>query len=108
MKIRKITRRATLALVAFWTAGFALTSFSALPAPSPQIELTPQQLEDSVLTAGRSLYMNNCNRCHALPDVRSYSDLRFTAIVEKMSRKAQMTPEEHDAVLKYLQTIRAM
>ena len=108
MKTRKITSLATLALVAFWVAGFAFTSFSALPAPSPQIELTPQQLEDSVLTAGRSLYLNNCNRCHALPDVRYYSAPRLTAIVAKMSRKAQMTPEQHDAVLKYLQTVRAM
>jgi mono/diheme cytochrome c family protein len=108
MKIRKITSLAALALVALWAAGFAFTSFSGQPAPSPQIELTPQQLEDSVLTVGRSLYMNNCNRCHALPDVRSYSEPRLTAIVAKMSRKAQMTPEQHDAVLKYLQTIRAM
>jgi mono/diheme cytochrome c family protein len=106
MKIRKITSFFALALVAFWAASFASTSFSALPAPSPQIELTPQQLEDSVVTTGRSLYLNNCNRCHVLPDVRPYSAPRLTAIIDKMSRKAQMTPEQHDAVLKYLLTVR--
>ena len=107
MKIRKITRLAALTLVAFWAAGIGSTSFSAQPAPSPNIELTPQQLQDSVITAGRSLYLNNCNRCHVLPDVRSYDAPRLTAIVDKMSRKAQLTPEQHDAVLKYLQSVRA-
>ena len=107
MKLCKITKLGVLALVACWAAGFAFSSFSAQPAPSPQIELTPQQLEDGVLTAGRSLYLNNCNRCHVLPDVRYYSAPRLTAIVDKMSRKAQLTPEQHDAVLKYLQTIRS-
>ena len=107
MKIRKITRLAGLTIVAFWAVGFACTSFSGLPAPTPQIELTPQQLADSVLTAGRTVYFNNCNRCHALPDVRYYSEPRLTAIVDKMSRKAQLTTEQHDAVLKYLQSVRA-
>ena len=108
MKIRKITGLAALALVALWAAGFGATSFSAQPAPGPQPELTPQQLEDTVLTAGRTVYLNNCNRCHVLPDVRYYSAPRLTAIIDKMSRKAQLTAEQHDAVLKYLQTVRAM
>jgi mono/diheme cytochrome c family protein len=108
MKIRKITSLAALPLVALWVAGFGSTSFSAQPVPAQQPEVTSQQYQDSVLTAGRSLYLNNCNRCHALPDVRFYSAPRLTAIVDKMSRKAQMTAEQHDAVLKYLQTIRAM
>jgi mono/diheme cytochrome c family protein len=108
MKIRKITKLAGLSVVAFWTVGFAYTSFSGLPAPSPKIELTPQQLADAVLTAGRTVYFTNCNRCHALPDVRYYSEPRLTAIIDKMSRKAQLTPDQHDAVMKYLQTVRAM
>jgi mono/diheme cytochrome c family protein len=108
MKLRKVTRLAAVTLVVFGAVGFGSTSFSALPAPSPQIELTPQQLQDSVVAAGRSLYLNNCNRCHVLPDVRPYDAPRLTAIVDKMSRKAQLTTEQHDAVLKYLQSIRAM
>jgi mono/diheme cytochrome c family protein len=110
MKIRKIRSLAALTLAAFWAAGFLSTSFSAQPAASqqPQPELTPQQQADSVLTAGRTVYLNNCNRCHALPDVHYYTAPRLTAIVDKMSRKAQLTPEQHDAVLKYLQTIRSI
>jgi mono/diheme cytochrome c family protein len=108
MKIRKISSLAGVTLAAFWVAGFGSTLFSAQPAPSPQIELTSQQLADTVLTAGRTVYFSNCNRCHVLPDVRYYSEPRLTAIVDKMSRKAQLTTDQHDAVLKYLQTIRAM
>jgi mono/diheme cytochrome c family protein len=108
MKTRKITRLAALTMVAFWAVGFASTSFSGLPAPTPPIELTPQQLEDTALIAGRTVYFNNCNRCHALPDVRYYSEPRLTAIVDKMSRKAQLSTDQHDAVMKYLQTVRAM
>ena len=108
MKTRRITSLAGLTIVALWAVGFACTAFSSLPAPTPQIELTPQQQEDLVLTTGRSLYLNNCNRCHVLPDVRPYTEPRLTAIVDKMSRKAQLTTDQHDAVMKYLQTVRAM
>jgi hypothetical protein len=108
MRIRKITKLAGLTTVAFWAVGFAYTSFAGLPAPTPKIELTPQQQADAVLTTGRTVYFNNCNRCHVLPDVRSYTEPRLTAIVDKMSRKAQLTTDQHDAVMKYLQTVRAM
>ena len=115
MKIRNITGVAALALVAFWGLGFGSTSFSAQP-------VTSEQPEDSAVTAGRSEWrpFRHCRRRGrlpaplrpaervALPDVRYYSAPRLTAIVEKMSRKAQMTPEQHDAVLKYLLTIRSM
>ena len=107
MKIRKITRIAGVSLVAFWAAGLGFSAFGGLPAPAQQTELTPEQHADGVLTTGRTLYLNNCNRCHALPDVHYYSEPKLTAIVDKMSRKAQLTPEQHDAVLKYLQTIRS-
>jgi mono/diheme cytochrome c family protein len=101
MKLHSITRLAALALVAFWAAGSGSTSFSAPP-------VTPEKPADDPHSAGRSLYLNSCNRCHALPDVRSYSAPRLTAIVAKMSRKAKMTPEQHDAVLNYLLTLRSL
>lgn len=108
MKLRKSSSLAGLTIAAISVAGFASTAFGGFPAPTPQIELTPEQLQDNVLAAGRSLYVNNCNRCHVLPDVRPYTEPRLTAIVDKMSRKAQLTTDQHDAVMKYLQTVRVM
>ncbi|MEY2518376.1 MAG: hypothetical protein QOF24_135 [Verrucomicrobiota bacterium] len=95
MKRRNIVGVAAVMLAAFWLAGCGSTSFYAPPA-------TPQ------LATGRSLFLNRCIQCHALPEVRKYGAPQLTAIVGKMSGRANLSLEQHDAVLKYLLTIRSM
>lgn len=101
MKRGNIAGAATLALVALWVTGCGSTSFYAPAVPR-------ESANAGTLTAGRSLFLNRCIQCHALPEVRKYSVPQLTAIVGQMSRRANMNTEQHDAVLKYLLTIRSM
>jgi hypothetical protein len=43
-----------------------------------------------------------------LPKVSEFTPAGLTAIVAKMSGRANMNPEQHDAVLKYLLTVRSL
>lgn len=109
MKRRTITGVAALALVAFWLTGCGSASFYAPPVTS-QLVLAAKRdhVDGRTLTAGRSLFLNRCIQCHHLPEVRKYSAPQLTAIVAKMSGRANMSAEQHDAVLKYLLTIHSM
>jgi mono/diheme cytochrome c family protein len=59
------------------------------------------------LAQGRALFLNRCIQCHALPEVVRFNAPRLTAIVAKMSGRANLSPEQHEAVLKYLLTVRS-
>jgi len=59
------------------------------------------------LTAGRAVFLNRCIHCHALPNVCRFDAPRLTAIVAKMSRRANLNAAQHDALLKYLLTVRS-
>jgi mono/diheme cytochrome c family protein len=66
-----------------------------------------QKADAPTLAAGRSVYLHRCIQCHALPDVSRFSPPRLTAVVANMSHRANLNPEQHEAVLKYLLTIRS-
>ena len=59
------------------------------------------------LTQGRAVYVNRCVQCHALPNVAKYDPPRLKAILRIMAGRASLSPEQHDAVLKYLLTARS-
>jgi mono/diheme cytochrome c family protein len=62
----------------------------------------------STLSKGRELFLNRCIQCHALPEVARFDAHRLTAIVARMSGRANLSPEQHEAVLKYLLTVRSL
>jgi len=66
-----------------------------------------QHADGATLTEGRRLYLNRCIQCHALPRVEKYDPQRLTLIVGKMAGRANLNEEQHDAVLKYLLTVRS-
>lgn len=66
-----------------------------------------QNADASTLTEGRRVYLNRCVQCHALPRVAKYDPPRLKAILAIMSDRASLSPEQHDAVLKYLLTVRS-
>lgn len=109
MNRRTITGVAALALVVFWLTGCGSASFYAPPV-TPELVLAAKRghVDARTLTAGRSLFLNRCIQCHALPEMRQYSAPQLTAIVGAMSGRSNLTPEQHDAVLKYLLTIRSL
>jgi mono/diheme cytochrome c family protein len=66
-----------------------------------------QKANAATLTEGRRVYLNRCIQCHALPHVAKYDPERLKRILAVMSKRASLTPEQHDAVLKYLLTVRS-
>lgn len=99
---------ALLALCALLLGGCESTLLSAPPITASFIRAGVRENADApTLAQGRSLFLNRCLQCHALPEVSRFDPPRLTAIVAKMSGRANMNPEQHDAVLKYLLTVRS-
>jgi mono/diheme cytochrome c family protein len=108
MRVRDLWGGAGLALLAFLLGGCETTVSSAPPITASFIRAgTRQDADTRTLAQGRSLFLNRCIQCHALPEVSRFDPPRLTAIVAKMSGRANMNPEQHDAVLKYLLTVRS-
>lgn len=51
---------------------------------------------------GKSIYENNCAKCHKLYDPKSYSRQAWIPILYDMQKKAQLSDAEMDKILAYL------
>jgi mono/diheme cytochrome c family protein len=108
MKTRYLSGCAVLALCPLLLSGCETTVSSAPPITTSFIRAGVREKADArTLVEGRKLYLNRCIQCHALPEVSRLDPPRLTAIVAKMSGRANMNPEQHEAVLKYLLTVRS-
>jgi hypothetical protein len=61
-----------------------------------------------MLSSGRSLLLHRCIQCHAPPDAAKLSPERLRNILATMAGRAHLSPEEHEAVLKYLLAARSL
>jgi len=59
------------------------------------------------LAEGRKVFLTRCISCHALPDATRYDSARIPRIVSWMSGRAHLTPEQKEALTKYLLTVRS-
>jgi mono/diheme cytochrome c family protein len=106
-------KRLILGLVVLGAFGLFLSGCESSPAVAPPITASflragvRQHADGPTLTEGRRLYLNRCIQCHALPQVAKYDPERLTVIVAKMAGRANLSEEQHDAVLKYLLTMRS-
>ena len=108
MRVRDIWSVAALALCALLLGGCETTLSSAPPVTASFIRAGARQEADArILVQGRSLFLNRCIQCHALPEVARFDSPRLTAIVGTMSGRANMNAEQHEALLKYLLTVRS-
>lgn len=58
------------------------------------------------LSAGRELFLAKCNDCHGHPDIKLIADDRWPGILERMAKKADLTPEQTERVLHFILTAR--
>ena len=58
------------------------------------------------LNAGRELFVAKCNDCHGHPDIKRIADDRWPGILERMGKKADLTPEQTETVLRFVLTTR--
>jgi mono/diheme cytochrome c family protein len=105
--------RLIVGFVVLGASGFFLGGCESNPAVAPPITASflragvRHQADGPTLNEGRRLYLNRCIQCHALPQVAKYDSQGLTAVVAKMAGRANLSEEQHDAVLKYLLTLRS-
>jgi hypothetical protein len=54
------------------------------------------------LERGRTLFVHRCIECHTLPAIWKYSKRDWPQIVNDMSHRASLKPDERDAVIAYI------
>lgn len=99
------------------TAAVATTSTGTSapigPAPAPTTDISAAQVDaaktkypDATMDAlkrGHDIYFGaTCTRCHGAKKITNFSADELPDIIENMARKARISPEEKDAVLKYV------
>jgi hypothetical protein len=106
MTIRDLLTLAALTLCGLFFNGCASTPSAAPPVTASLVRAGVRQKADGpALAAGRSLFLNRCIQCHALPDVSRLTTGRLNVVIPIMTQRAKMTAEQHDTLRKYLLTV---
>jgi len=98
----------TLAVAALLQASCQSNLKSAPPITESLLRAGVRQNADgATLAEGRKVFVNRCILCHVLPEVAHYDSARLPGIVGWMSGRAHLTPEQKEALVKYLLTVRS-
>ena len=90
------------------------TSASVNPASSTnvsnaQVEAAKIKFPDATietLRKGRNLYYGTCTNCHGAKKITNFSEEELPGIIDHMAKKAKISAEEKDAVLKYVMGVK--
>ena len=55
------------------------------------------------LEHGRSIYVSRCGSCHAAPEPKEVMQQTDADMVKEMADRAKLTPEEQQAVMRFLE-----
>jgi cytochrome c5 len=81
---------------------------SAPPVTAAFIDAAHRKQPDApTLEAGRRVFLNRCIPCHALPNMAGEDSAQIPRIVGWMSGRAHLTPEQHEALVKYLLAVKS-
>ena len=81
-----------------------------IPPVTSQMARAPHQKPAtgiSTLERGRTLFAHRCIECHTLPPMWKYSREDWPQIVNDMSHRSNLKPQERDAVIAYILAARA-
>ena len=76
-----------------------------VPPVTPKMIATSHGKRDgdlSKLGRGRTLFAHRCIECHTLPPIWKYSKEDWPKIVDDMSHRASLKPEDREAVIAYI------
>ena len=76
------------------------TDTSNLYIPTPSDVSANATLDE--LNQGRTLYIDNCNRCHSLYTPESFSSSQWKSVMNQMAPKTRLTTSEVTLVTKYV------
>ena len=109
MAIRDLLALAALTLCGPFFNGCESTLSSAPPVTASLIRAGVREKADGpTLAAGRTLFLNRCIQCHALPDVTGLTISRLNVVIPIMSQRANMTAEQYNTLRKYLLTVHSL
>lgn len=69
------------------------------PPPTPTTEVTTLTAE---LAEGKSLYENNCAKCHELYDRKQFSGAQWSPILYRMQKEAGISDADRDKIFNYV------
>ena len=80
--------------------------YSCSPKVVPVTETKEENKTTIVLTAelaeGKSIYENNCNKCHKLYNPSDYSAVEWVPILNEMQKKAHLDDVARNKIYNYL------
>ncbi|HXU28774.1 MAG TPA: hypothetical protein VN698_16210 [Bacteroidia bacterium] len=84
------------------------------PAPSnevsnAQVDAAKTKFPDATMDAlkkGHDIYYGTCTNCHGAKRITNFSEEELPGIIDNMARKAKISAEEKDAVLKYVMGVK--
>lgn len=83
---------------------------AALPRPSPATVTRAQgRWPDSSLAQleqGRSMFVQRCSGCHALPLPDSRTEAEWKKVMDEMAAEAKLTPDERVLVERFVLSVR--
>src|SRR6185312_14103706 len=89
-------------------AGCESTSFAPPPPVTPQMAARKgQRVDVATLDKGRTLFAHRCIECHTLPPFWHYRAKDWPQLVDSMAHRANLKPQERDAIVSYIQAVRA-
>ncbi len=66
-----------------------------------------QRVDMQTLDRGRKLFVRRCIECHTLPPLWKYAREDWPQIVNDMSHRASLKPEEREAIIAYILAARS-
>ena len=73
----------------------------SFPDPPPTVQVN-QVDSASLLAEGKSLYENNCAKCHSLYNPKDFSKESWKPILLDMQKKADISDEQREKIYSYL------
>ena len=99
--------RLTVVLFGLMLGGCFFPKAGPPPDPLSELKVTlakarwPDASAES-LERGRQYFLGTCDNCHKYPDLPHYSEEKWPPIMQRMGKKAELTPEETELVLRFI------
>ncbi|GAA4071879.1 cytochrome c [Flavobacterium cheonanense] len=91
-----------LAVVLFAIVLYSCGGSKSVPPPPPPAVEAKQPENASDLAEGKSLYENNCAKCHDLFKPKDFSAEQWKPILLDMQKKAKISDEQRDKIYNYV------
>jgi mono/diheme cytochrome c family protein len=88
-----------LKIIAFALLGILI--YSCSPKVVPQVVEVKKEMSPEI-AEGKSLYENNCAKCHKLFDTKQFTAEEWTPIVLRMQKKARIDDATRDKIYAYV------